>query len=248
MMMRQLFLCTLLCFASGGLFQVHLKAQQGIRITPLTQNFFVFTTWGNHGGSPFPANGLYVVTGSGIIMIDTPWDTTQTLPLLDSIRARHHQPVVLCIPTHYHNDRTGGVDQLRRLGIGTWSSAQTQRLARQKGEPVPEHTFLSDTIMRVGSVTLQTFYPGPGHTPDNIVVWFPDARVLYGGCFIKSTEAGTLGNLEDADLAAWPASLRKVQENFTKPRFIIPGHQSWESRGSLKHTVKLLDSHAKKKQ
>lgn len=215
-------------------------SQSGLRITPLTENFFVFTTWQDIDGNPFPANGLYVVTGSGVIMIDTPWDTTQTLPLLDSIRTRHRQPVMLCISTHFHNDRTGGVDQLRRLGIETWSSVYTQQLARQKGMPVPEHTFLQDTLMRVGSVTFRPFYPGPGHTPDNIVVWFPEARVLYGGCFIKSTEAGTLGNLSDADISAWPASLRKVSQAFHKPRFIIPGHQSWQSRSSLKHTLRLL--------
>ena len=43
--------------------------------------------------------------------------------------------------------------------------------------------------VRAGTYSIEAFYPGPGHSPDNIVVWIPEARVLFGGCLVKSAGA-----------------------------------------------------------
>jgi metallo-beta-lactamase class B len=80
-----------------------------LKITPLTGEFYVFTTFDSYKGNLVPANGMYLVTSDGVMMFDTPWDTTQFQPLLDSIKSRHHKNVVLCIATHFHEDRTGGL-------------------------------------------------------------------------------------------------------------------------------------------
>ncbi len=214
-------------------------------ITPLTDGFHVYTTYKEYSGTPFPANGMYVVTKAGVVMIDSPWDTTQAKPLLDSIAARHHLPVVLCIATHYHADRTGSFDILNRYGVATYASAHTARLCRKHGEQQPRYQFTSDTSFSVGGVTFNTFFPGAGHTRDNIVVWFPAARVLYGGCFVKSVEAADLGNLADADVARWPASIRAVIRRFAQAQFVIPGHQAWGGTESLRHTLALLTAGTK---
>ncbi len=95
----------------------------------------------------------------------------------------------------------------------------------------------------VGGRSFTAYYPGEGHTRDNIVVWFPEARLLYGGCLVKSTEATDLGNVTEANLAAWPVTLRNVSRKFPRPRYVIPGHQSWASTESLQHTVELLERH-----
>src|SRR6185503_661817 len=71
--------------------------KENLKITHLTGDFYVFTTWRDFKGTPFPANGLYVITDSGAVVIDTPWDTTQFQPLLDSIKAKHNQDVTMCI-------------------------------------------------------------------------------------------------------------------------------------------------------
>lgn len=237
-------LIVLLCaclLPAGVLF----SQQQKLTITPLHGDFYVYTTWQPVGGSLFPSNSLYLVTGKGIIMIDTPWDTTQLQPLLDSMQARHHQQPVMSISTHFHADRTAGLNWLRAHGVATWSSAYTKQLCIERNEEQAANVFTKDTTFTVGNYSFQAFYPGPGHTKDNIVVWFGKDKVLYGGCFVKSTEAKNLGNLNDADAKAWPASLRKVLKQF-KPNYVIPGHQGWENKRSLEHTLHLLEEHAKK--
>jgi len=88
---------------------------------------------------------------------------------------------------------------------------------------------------------METYYPGPGHTSDNIVIWFKDDQILYGGCLIKSTESKTLGNLSDANVFSWKKSLKNIDKKYPKPTIIIPGHQDWNSPHSLKYTMSLLD-------
>jgi metallo-beta-lactamase class B len=210
-------------------------------ITPLTGDFYVYTTWGKTGGILFPANGLYLVTKAGVVVIDSPWDTTQFQPLLDTIMQRHHLPVVLCIATHFHEDRTAGLDFFKTKGIKTYTSRQTDALCRANGEPRAEFLFDKDTIFSVGGYSIQMYYPGEGHTRDNIVVWFDRGRVLYGGCLVKSTEAGDLGNVKDGNPGAYAETIRRVQQKFPRPAYVIPGHQGWASTMSLQHTLEMAE-------
>lgn len=212
-------------------------------ITHLTGDCYVYTTYGLAGGEPYPANSMYVVTGKGVVMFDVPWDSTQDQPLLDSIYNRYHQRVVLCISTHFHQDRTAGLSYLQQQGIPTWSSVMTKELCRLHHNDEAANVFTKDTTFMVGNYSFRTFYPGAGHTKDNIVIWVPKTRVLYAGCFVKSTEASDLGNLEDADPIAWPASVRQVMKEFPDPDFVIPGHLDWTDKGSLAHTARLLEEY-----
>lgn len=217
-----------------------------LEIHPLTPEVYVFITYqhiGVMGNLRFPANGLYVVTPEGVVLLDTPWDTTQLQPLLDSIERRHRLPVVMSISTHYHEDRTAGIDYYRERDIATWSSEATAARCSEVGFPRAAHLFASDTTFVVGGRSFQTYYPGPGHTTDNIVVWLPEWRVLYGGCFIKSTESTDLGNIANADLAAWPGSARRTLRRFRRPEYVIPGHSGWQDADGLKHTLRLLRRH-----
>jgi metallo-beta-lactamase class B len=214
-----------------------------LTITHLTGDCYVYTTYGLAGGEPYPANSMYLVTDKGVVMFDVPWDSTRDQPLLDSIENRHHQRVVLCIATHFHEDRTAGLSWLSRQGISTWSSVMTKDLCRLHHEAQADNVFTKDTTFTVGNYAVRTFYPGAGHTRDNIVIWVPKARVLYGGCFVKSTQATDLGNLSDADPGAWGASIKRVMAAFPDPAFVIPGHLDGTDPQSLLHTAKLADEY-----
>lgn len=217
-----------------------------LEISHLTADCYVYTTYNDPGnGSLFPSNSMYVVTADGVVLIDTPWDSTQFQPLLDSIAARHQKKVIMCISTHFHADRTAGLEYYRHLGIKTYTTRRTDEFSKIRNEKRSEFIIDQDTTFHVSQLTFQTYYPGQGHSPDNIVVWLPKEKVLYGGCFVKSTEASGLGNLGDANPVEWVKSVKKVERKFRKPEFIIPGHQSWESKKPLNHTRRLLKIHLK---
>jgi glyoxylase-like metal-dependent hydrolase (beta-lactamase superfamily II) len=213
---------------------------QALRIKKLTTDFYVFTSYGETSTGKIPANGVYVVGSAGAFIIDPPWDTLQTQPLLDSIYRKHGVKVVGALATHFHGDRTASFGVLNRLGIPTYCSRQTQELCVSHGEKVASHIFLADTIFRIGKRELEVRYFGHGHSPDNRIVWDREARVLIGGCMVKSTKAHDLGNLSDANTEEWEKTIRGVMKAYSNPQYVIPGHFNWASTASLQHTLDLL--------
>lgn len=212
---------------------------QGLRITHLKGDLYLYTTWQPISDSPYPATGMYIVTKKGVVIIDTPWDTTQIKPLNDSIFQKHHQPVVMVLATHHHADRAGGFDIYKRMGIQTWSTQLTYTLCEEYKEPKAAYTFTKDTTFKIGNYPIQTFYPGEGHTKDNIVIWFGKEKVLFGGCFIKSLETQEVGYAKESNLAAWPASIARVKKAFPGARIVIPGHLGGTSPAALDHTSEI---------
>jgi metallo-beta-lactamase class B len=217
------------------------NAGTGLTISHITGDLYVYTTYNVSGAVTTPSNSMYLVTDSHVVLFDTPWDETQFQPLLDSIEKRYHKPVIACIVTHYHADRTAGIEFYREKGISTWSSALTYKLSGQKNLNQAEFYFSSDTVFKIDNYSFETYYPGPGHTEDNIVIWFPEDKVLYGGCLVKSTDYKTLGYSPDSNIDTWAASVRNVIKKYPDVQIVIPGHFNWNNKNSLQHTIKLVN-------
>ncbi len=211
-------------------------ADSNLLITRLTGDFYIYTTYNLYKGDKVPANGMYLVTAKGVVLFDTPWDTTQFQPLLDSIKLKHNKNVVLCIPTHFHDDRTGGLDYYRRQGIKTYTTVLTDQLSKKNNKKRAEYLMAKDTVFNIGKYTFETYYPGEGHTPDNIVIWFRKQKILYGACLIKSVEDEDLGYLGDANKTAYASTIRNVQKKYPQPGYVIVGHGDWTNVKSLEHT------------
>lgn len=209
-------------------------------ISHLTGDFYVYKTFHNYDGTLISANAMYVVTDKGVVLFDAPWDKTQFQPLLDSIKAKHNKDVIMLFGTHSHEDRAGGFDFYRKKGIKTYSGKLTDDILKSKNEPRAEFVIPNDTTFTVGQYKFEVYYPGKGHAPDNIVVWFGKDKILYGGCFIKSAEAKDLGYLGDADVKEWEKSIKKVQLKFKNPKYVIPGHDGGTTNKSIDYTLKLV--------
>lgn len=225
-----------------------LRAGHALEITHLTGDFYIYTTYNDYKGYQVPANGMYLVTDEGVAMFDTPWDTTQFKPLLDSIEQRHHKKVVFCIATHFHDDRTGGLEYYRRQGIKTYTTAQTDELCAKTNHKRAQYVVSADTTFTLGKYQFETYYPGPGHAPDNIVIWFEAQRILHGGCLIKSVYDRDLGYLGDANKTAYANSVKKVMAKFQQPNYVITGHGDFTHVRALKHTLAMAKKLSHKKQ
>jgi glyoxylase-like metal-dependent hydrolase (beta-lactamase superfamily II) len=212
----------------------------GLIISHLTGDFYVYTTFGLYKGNPVPSNSMYLVTSDGVVLFDTPWDSTQFKPLLDSIKLRYGKKVIMCISTHFHEDRTAGLEYYKSMGIRTYTSKRTDELSKERNEKRAEFLIYKDSLFRVGQYSFLTYYGGQGHSPDNIVIWFEKEKILYGGCLVKSTEAEDLGNLSDANVEDWAVTIKNIQNKFKDPKYIIPGHLDWSSKESLTHTLDLI--------
>jgi glyoxylase-like metal-dependent hydrolase (beta-lactamase superfamily II) len=233
----------LLCISRGS----GQTPKQDLIISHLTGDFYVYTTFGLYNGDPVPSNSMYMVTSDGVVLFDTPWDSTQFKPLLDSIIIRHGKKVIMCISTHFHDDRTAGLEYYRSIGIRTYTSKKTDELSKIRNKKRAEFLIYKDSVFKVGQHSFQTYYGGQGHSPDNIVIWFDKDKILYGGCLIKSIEADDLGYLGDANVEKWAVTINNIQHKFRNPEYIIPGHSGWQSKEALTHTLDLIRQYNEKK-
>jgi len=190
------------------------KEEPKLKISHLTGDFYIYTTYNTYEGSQIPANGLYLLTNNGVLLIDTPWDTTQFQPLLDSIKLKHNKNVIMCIATHWHSDRTEGLEYYKQKGIKTYTTKQTDELCKKNNKKRAEYLIEKDTVFNVGQYSFETYYPGQGHTEDNIAIWFDTEKILYGGCLIKGAEAENLGFLGDGNVLEYETTLNNVQKKY----------------------------------
>jgi metallo-beta-lactamase class B len=191
----------------------------------------------------FTTNGLLVEGAGASLLLDSGWTDAQAERLWAFAAARG-RPIVDAVITHAHDDRIGGVFALERHGVRVHALAATIAHARERGQGVPDQPLASPTTLTVGGVRAEVWFPGAGHEDDNTVVWLPDSRILYGGCLVKSARAADLGNLSDANLAAWPAAVRATQERYPNATQVIPGHDALGG-DPLAHTLELLAAPAK---
>jgi metallo-beta-lactamase class B len=217
-----------------------------LRISHLTGDFYIYTTYNTYQENKVPANGMYLVTNKGVVMFDTPWDTTQFQPLLDSIQFRHQKSVILCFATHWHSDKTAGLEYYKQQGIKTYTTVLTDELSKKNHKKRAEFLMEKDTVFQVGQYAFETYYPGQGHTEDNIVIWFEKEKILYGGCLIKGAEDENLGYLDDGNIQEYASTLKRVQKKCRKPNFIIVAHSDWNNINSLKHSYMMAKELKKK--
>lgn len=217
-----------------------------LKITPLTDDFYIYTTYNIYEGNYIPAHGMYLLTDNGAVLFDTPWDTTQFQPLLDSIKLKHSKSAHICIATHWHSDRTEGLEYYKKQGIKTYTTNLTDKFSRDNNKKRAEFLMTKDTIFNIGQYSFEVYYPGEGHTADNIIVWFDKEKVLYGGCLIKGADAENLGYLGDANITEYETTLTRVQNKCPDPKYIIVSHHDWTNINSLKRSIKLAKKLKKK--
>jgi metallo-beta-lactamase class B len=91
----------------------------------------------------------------------------------------------MCISGHFHADRTAGLGYYVSKGIKAYTSLLTDSLSIVNNEPRAQYHFDKDTSFCIGQYSFSTFYPGEGHTKDNLVIWFEKEKILYGDVLLK---------------------------------------------------------------
>lgn len=182
-------------------------------------NWLLSATDSIGGGTIYPANGLVHIGADGPVLVDPGWNAAQGETLIRWWQTTLSHKPTGAILTHFHRDRTGALAALKAARIPAYITPLTHALLG--GAPAP--AMLPAPFVHA-AFGLECYYPGAGHSPDNIVVWDQRSRILFGGCFVKSTTSTALGNLADASVAAWAPSLDRVAARYPAPSLVIPGH------------------------
>ena len=215
---------------------------------------------------PWGGNSLVVLIGEeDAVFVDTPYTPEATELVLDWINSNYGQRRFIEINTGYHVDNLGGNEALVERNIPIIGSDRTVELLRERGEATRELTmswltapdmekyytrhatipYLESTqvfplaeglTFGVGGETVEVIFPGETHAPDNVVVYFPDRKLLFGGCMLRAGNG--LGNTADANMETWKASVEQLLE--LECEAVAPGHGIRFDSGVIENTISLF--------
>lgn len=211
-----------------------------IELYKINDTIWVHTSYAKYNGHRVSSNGVVVISSEGLVLVDTPWNNEQTDELLKVTKDVFKKDIIIAIITHAHDDRIGGIDTLLENNVDVRSTSMTLIEAEKYGFKKPQPKLDSEPSFSVGNIDVEVFYPGEGHTVDNITVWFPQYKVLFGGCLIKSLDSKDKGNIEDANVQQWPYSVKNLLEKYPDAETVIPGHGEWGSLDLIRHTLELV--------
>ncbi len=192
-------------------------------------------------GSEGRSNAGFVVTKTGVVVIDALASPAQGKALLRTIRTVTRLPVKWLILTHHHPDHTFGAIVFKRAGAKVVAHPDRRTLASEDGDDAmvsawagvlglremqgfafadtPDVPIAHDTTMVLGGRTFVIEVPGTAHTPGDLVIWLPDTRVLFAGDLL--IEDG-VAMVVDGSSGGLLSALDRVEA--LKPIAILPGH------------------------
>jgi glyoxylase-like metal-dependent hydrolase (beta-lactamase superfamily II) len=238
-----------------------IRLNDELEVREILSNAFVITH-----KFPWGGNSLVVLIGEkDAVFVDTPYTPEATENVLDWINKQYGNRQFIEINTGYHVDNLGGNDALLHRNIPIIGSDKTVSLLRERGEATRQLTmgwlegpgnekFLKrhETIpyveptkifqltegyhFTVGDEPIEVFFPGETHAPDNIVVYFPERKILFGGCMLRVGN-GT-GNRADANMDTWKSSVERLRDFDCVA--VIPGHGIRFDPGVIENTISVL--------
>ena len=230
-------LMLLLCGAS--------RAQQPVSMTavPVAPSVWMVqgeSALGSVANQNFISNAGFVVTPAGVVVVDALGSPALAQRLLQEIRKLTPQPVTHVIVTHYHADHIYGLQVFKAMGarilahgaardylasdtarlrlaasrqeLGPWIDAQTRLVEA-------DDWLTGDRDLVLGGVRLSIKHVGPSHTPEDLVVFVPSARVLFAGDLVFR---GRIPFVGQADSRQWIKALEALL--LFDAAVVVPGH------------------------
>jgi len=218
-----------------------LKVTDDIQLIKITDNAYVHVSWAElppYGR--FASNGLIFVNGSQAFLLDTPVNDALTMQLTNFLMDSLNLNLAGFVPNHWHDDCMGGLAYLKGIGVESYANQLTIDIARSRNLPLPAHGFTDSLVLTLSDKPIFCYFPGAAHSMDNIVVWIPSEKILFGGCMVRDLNSKNMGNTTDGNVAEWKKTIEKVIHKFSKARYVIPGHGRFGGPELLLHTKKLL--------
>lgn len=202
--------------------------------TYLYTSFLQTESWGK-----VDCNGVLFFDGKEAIVFNTPTDDSGSSELINYVEQQLQGTIKAVIPSHFHGDGIGGLNEFHKHKIPSYAYNRTIEIARSKNLPIPQNGFDSTLELNAGSKKIIAAFIGEGHTKDNIIGYFPEEKVLFGGCLIKEV-AAEKGYLGDANLKEWPSTVIKLKGKYPDAKIMIPGHGKFGGTALLDYTIRMF--------
>jgi len=218
-----------------------IKVSDDLQLFQITDHTWIHVSVSEIAGfGRVSSNGVVYINEGKAFLFDSLGNDPLTEVLVKTISDSLKSKLVGFVPNHWHEDCMGGLQYLQSIGVESYANQMTIDEAKKRNLPVPDHGFTELQQLKLAGKPIECWYPGGGHTKDNIVVWLPDEKVLFAGCMSKEMKSKIPGNLSDADMKSWPGTIGKVIKKYKEAEIVIPGHGLWGGPELLKHTLEML--------
>ncbi len=168
-------------------------------------------------------NGMVYLNKDEAIIFDTPVNDSASKQLIDWVTKTNHKKIKALVITHFHNDCLGGIQEFHKKNIPSYANELTIKLAKKDSVELPQNSFKNRIQFEIGGKIATTEFFGEGHTSDNVIGYIPKEKALFGGCLVKSVNAGK-GYLGDANVLEWSNTIATIKKTYPDLEIVIPGH------------------------
>jgi glyoxylase-like metal-dependent hydrolase (beta-lactamase superfamily II) len=195
----------------------------------------------------YMSNAGFVVTPEGVVVFDALGTPALGEAMLAAIRTVTRQPVRRVIVSHYHADHVYGLQPFKAAGAEIWAHRKSldyftsgqaeERLAQRRRDLFPwvddrtrvlrpDFLFDGDVDFRLGGLTFRLLYAEGAHSPEDVMLYVAEDRLLFAGDLLFAGRVPFVGN---ADSKGWLLAMDKMIAQ--QPAVVVPGH------GAASHDV-----------
>lgn len=227
----------LLLSAAGSIAQ---PVPAAVRVSPSAWYVEGLSALGSAENRNFISNAGFVVTKSGVVVIDALGSPQLARELMQEIVRVTGKKVTHVIVTHYHADHIYGLQEFKRAGariiahraaleyLHSETAASRLEASRRELAPwidaqtrlVPADEWIDgQRDIVVGGIRLQLIPIGPAHTPEDLVVFVPSEKVLFAGDLVFRGRIPFVGQARSGE---WIQALDKMLR--LDADAVVPGH------------------------
>lgn len=195
---------------------------------------------GSGANRNFISNAAFVVTDDRVVVFDALGSPALAEDLVAEIRRITPLPIRHVIVSHYHADHIYGLQVFKALGaeviahegarqyLASDTAALRLQASREELAPwIDAHTrlvepdrWLADgATLTLGGTEFRILHAGPAHSPEDLVVYLPQRRVLLAGDLVFRARVPFVGQ---ADSGGWVRSLDRLLA--LDADVVVPGH------------------------
>ena len=214
-----------------------------VQVAPHTYFVQGLPEMGSSANQNFISNAGFVVTPSGVVVVDALGSPILAKKLIAEIKKVSNQKVVALIVSHYHADHVYGLQEFKKIGAKIYAqgegrnylSSETakQRLIASRIDFAPwvnaDTKLISADVwidqklkLSIGGVDFFISRVGPAHAPEDLMVYVPSEKVLFAGDLVFRGRIPFVGN---ADSKGWLIALDAIEK--LNPKIVIPGHGNY---------------------
>lgn len=215
-----------------------------LQIKPLSENVFVHISYlETNDFGKVACNGMIFFDKKEAIVFDTPVDDEASKKLINWIEKEQKKKIKAVVVTHFHNDCLGGLQEFHDSNIKSYANQKTIQLVKQNQETVfPQNGFKDQMELQIGQQDVLVKFFGEGHTKDNVIAYIPSEKAMFGGCLLKTLNAGK-GYLGDANVAEWSNTVQKIKAEIPNLDIVVPGHGKSGGSELLDYTIQLFEEY-----